>query len=59
MTERSRQELLYKTGALYEQLIENQDEKGRLNWLQLLRKPQMKKFISRLQGIIQRGNRHC
>lgn len=27
MTERSRQELLYKTGALYEQLIENQDEK--------------------------------
>ncbi|MEK3709772.1 dynamin family protein [Bacillus sp. FSL K6-1005] len=27
MTERSRQELLYKTGVLYEQMVENQDEK--------------------------------
>ncbi len=59
MTEHNRNELLHKTGELYQQFIENQDEQRAAKLAAVMKKRQMKRFISRLRGIIQRGNHHC
>lgn len=59
MTDQNRKELLHKTGELYKQFIENQDEQRAAKLAAVMKKRLMKRFISRLPGIIQRENRHC
>lgn len=59
MTEHNRKELLHKTGELYQQFIENQDEERAAKLAAIMKKAVDEEVYIAFTGHYSAGNRHC